>query len=389
MPRMKFLSGVRLLAAAGLTIAFSPPLAAQGAFPSPTPYGSAIPDQGNVPAAPAPVNPDAVFDVDGVAVDVTAASAAAARDKAIFDGQRTALGTLLERLDAKRAADPAKLSDNKIAGMVRNFEITSEKSSSVRYIATMNVRFKPTAIQKLLGNAGIAYNPPTLPTVLLPVSDSNGRAVLWEESTPWRTALEALEQQGGQTVTVPSGELNDVSAIDANAATNGDALALGSIATLHGAGNVVVARLAGEVNAGQPLNIALARYDAHGQRLEGQTLIIPPASDANAQLHDAATRVQEFVLHKALVTTASAVPTAQNSMPLYAPLSSLPELTRLRQRLGGISAIQRINIQSVSREGAEITLDYNGDASQLQQAITQQGLSLLPSPTGQWLIRSN
>lgn len=387
MPPMKLFSGLRLLAAAGLAIAFSTPLAAQGALPSPTPYGSAIPDQGN--AAPAPVNPDAVFDVDGIAVDVTAASAAAARDKAIFDGQRAALGQLLDKLDAKRAADPAKLSDNKIAGMVRNFEITSEKSSSVRYIATMNVRFKPSAIQKLLGNAGIAYNPPMLPTVLLPVSDSNGRAVLWEENTPWRAALETLEQQGGQSVMVPSGELNDVSAIDANAAANGDALALGSIATLHGAGNVVVARLAGEVNAGQPLNIALARYDAHGQRLEGQTLIVPPAADANAQLRDGATRVQEFILHKAvagMVTTPSA---GQNSLPIYAPLSSLPELTRLRQRLGGISTIQRINIQSVTREGAELTLDYNGDALQLQQEMTRQGLQVLPSPSGQWLVRSN
>lgn len=386
MPRIQSLFGARLFLTAGLALAFTPSVAAQGALPSPTPYGSAIPDQG---AVAAPVNPDAVFDVDGVAVDVTAASAAAARDKAIFDGQRAALGTLLERLDAKKAADPAKLSDNKIAGMVRNFEITSEKSSSVRYIATMNVRFKPMAIQKLLGNAGIAYNPPTLPTVLLPVSDSNGRAVLWEENTPWRTALETLEQQGNQTVLVPSGELNDVSAIDASAASNGDMLALGAIATLHGAGAVVVARLAGEVNAGLPLNIALARYDARGQRLEGQTLIVPPAADANAQLRAAAARVQEFVLHKTLVTTAEPGGAAQNSLPIYAPLSSLPELTRLRQRLGGISAIQRINVLSVTREGAEISLDYNGDALQLQQAMLQQGLQVQPSPSGPWLIRSN
>lgn len=387
MPCMKSLFGARLLVTAGLALAFAPSVAAQGTMPSPTPYGSAIPDQGNT--APSLPNPDAVFDVDGIAVDVTAASAATARDKAIFDGQRAALGQLLERLDAKRAADPAKLSDNKIAGMVRNFEITSEKSSSVRYIATMNVRFKPAAIQRLLGNAGIAYNPPTLPTVLLPVSDSNGRAVLWEENTPWRAALETLEQQGAQTVLVPSGELSDVSAIDASAASNGDALALGSIATLHGAGTVVVARLAGEVNAGQPLAIALARYDARGQRLEGQTLIIPPAADAPAQLREAATRVQEFVLHKTLVAVTNITPAAQNSLPLYAPLSSLPELTRLRQRLGGISAVQRINVLSVTREGAEIALDYNGDIMLLQQEMARQGLQVLQSPTGQWQIRSN
>lgn len=403
---------IRLIGILGLmgSLMLAPPTTAQDAAQTETQNGLSMPTiaapslnpptETTAPAAtpPAAVN-DEAYIIHAIAVDVTAASAVAARDKAIFDGQRTALTQLLERMEAAKAINPAKLSDNKIAALVKNFEITSEKASNVRYIASMNVRFKPQAVQNLLNNAGVSFvASPTMPIVILPISDSNGRPVLWEENTTWRNALEQLEHKDSlQPVLVPNGELSDIGAVGTQAAIAGDAGSLGAIATLHSASAVIVAQITGDViklSPKQPLTIQLTRYDSGGQKSDNQTVVIPATDNSNSQLADAASRVQDFIMHRSLNTTAEAgkanpAQTAQAAMQLYAPLTTLPELTRLRQKLGALSAIQRINIQSITREGADLVLEFNGDAVQLQQGMMQQGLSLSQSMTGQWQIRSN
>jgi len=369
------------------------PLSAQTAgYPSPMPLGNVLPTTDT----PMPENTEA-YTVNAIAVDVTAASAAAARDKAIFDGQRAALTQLLDRMDASKGVDPTKLNDNKIASLVKNFEIVTEKTSTVRYIATMNVRFKPRAVQALLGNAGVHYVAnPTLPRLILPVITSKGRPVLWEERTVWRDAVEKLDRHDNlQPILIPAGDLKDIGVIDAKAALAGDALALGSIATTYQAGAVIVAAIASDaatLNPQQPLAVTLTRYDSSGQRQEGITQEIPPAATQEAQMAAATQSVLDFIQQKnqTVPTAAPAIDQAAgNSLQVYAPLGSLPELTRLRQKLATVTSIRRINIATIRRDGADLVLDFSGDAPALQQAMSQQGLVLLQAPTGQWQVRSN
>lgn len=339
---------------------------------------------------PPPVNHEA-FTISNVPVDVTAENAAAAREKAIFAGQRTALTQLLERMDAAKAIDPAKLSDNKIAALVRNFEIASEKASNVRYIAMMNVRFKPRAVQSLLGNAGVSFTAnPSMPQIILPLDIGGSRSVLWEERTPWHQALAQLERpEALQPVIIPNGELQDVSAIDARGAASGDAAALGAIATLYRAGAVVVAQLTRESDdsGAKLVSLTVTRYDNSGQKLETQTIAVPPGKDQAAQLDGAAQQVKNFLQHQAMIDV-QAPGYAGSSLALHATLSSLPQLTRLRQRLGSIPAIKRVNIHSIRRDGADMVLDFSGDQMQLQQALYQQGLMLTQAPSGTWQLQS-
>lgn len=365
------------------------------------PMAPAAPQQETAPA-PQPVNPDEIYSISSIAVDVTAASAAAARDKAIFDGQRAALVQLLDRIEAGKGVDPAKLSDNKIAALVKNFEIVSEKSSSVRYIATMNVRFKPRAVQALLQNAGVHFTAsPTLPVIILPISTSSGRPVLWEEHTAWRNAVERLDRQDNlRPVIVPNGELNDVGAIDANAALTGNSTAIAAIAAQHGAGSVIVAAIAADIEkiaSNQPLPLTLTRFDNSGQRQDSRTVTVPAATTTDTQLAAAAQEIQDFIKHQSTEATgnSAAIQSASQSilstasLQLYAPLGSLPELTRLKQRLSAVTTIQKINIRTIRRDGAELGLEYTGDIGQLQQGLTAQGLSLNQTASGQWQIVSN
>lgn len=350
--------------------------------------------------------PDALGDaylVENVPVDVTAANAAAARDKAIFDGQRTALGQLLTRLGADQGIDASKIPDNKLTGLVQDFEIKQEKASTVRYIATLNVRFKPGAVQNFLTTSGVNFaTTASKPVIILPVSTSNGRAVLWEERTPWRAACEALVHPDPVLpFLVPAGDLNDVSAVSANDALAGNDKAMNIVATNYSAGTVVVAQIAADVqqlNPSRPLAVSVTRYDETGLRLSSDLLNIPPAATIDVQITAAAQGVDKTIrqywrqssgLGSGMTNDPTTFPTGpQSSLPVEAPIANLTELATLKQRLGVVGSIHGVEVASLTRGLANLRINYSGDIVQLQQAIASQNLALVQLPSGGWQLRN-
>src|SRR5262249_1516926 len=95
------------------------------------------------------------YEVTGVPVDVTASDAATARDQAIVQGQRKAFTMLMEQLlGADKAPSVAVPSDAALGNMVQDFEVESERLSSVRYIGTMTFRFDADSVNALIGRPG-------------------------------------------------------------------------------------------------------------------------------------------------------------------------------------------------------------------------------------------
>jgi hypothetical protein len=95
------------------------------------------------------------YEVSGVQVDVTAADAATARDQAIVEGQRKALQMLIEDLvGIEKAAQVPLPGDDAISEMVQDFEVESERLSSVRYIGVLTYRFDPLLVGDLLSGVG-------------------------------------------------------------------------------------------------------------------------------------------------------------------------------------------------------------------------------------------
>ena len=97
-----------------------------------------------------------IYDVSGIAIDVTSDNAAQARDKAIIQAQRDAFTQLLTKMGAASAA--AKASDNDIAAMVKSFEVQDERASAVRYIATFAVHFRPSTVRDYLDKRSVSYS---------------------------------------------------------------------------------------------------------------------------------------------------------------------------------------------------------------------------------------
>lgn len=335
--------------------------------------------------APAAAQGSDVFLVRDVAVDVTADSAAAARDSAIVAGQRKAFDQLL--LNLATPEDVAKLpplGDDAISDMVLDFEVESESVSTVRYIGKLAFRFRAEPVRAYLEQGGASYAVgATRPALILPVLTRDGSSLLWDDTNAW-LATWSGGPVGGTLVSiaVPLGDLTDIATIDGPRALDGDAAALQAMAQRYGAGDVVVA----EVQAGIDAATGEARLalDAKRYTLTGlagtlqDNLSAPGGEAALPDLYaQAAQRVSAFLQdewkRENLVSS-----TVEQRLDVVAPFASLEEWIDLRRRLGDVSMIRRADLLELARDGARIDLVFVGDQAQLIRALAQRDLALVP-----------
>jgi hypothetical protein len=333
-----------------------------------------------------------VFTVSDVAVDVTAEAAAAAREAALAQGQRTAFRRLLDRLTlAEDHAFLPYLGDDEIVEYVRAIEVEKEKASTVRYLAELTVRFKPDAVRRLLRSEGIPYAETVSKTVVvLPVYHVAGTSMLWDEPNPWRQAWLELERED---VLVPlvtaAGDLADMAAISAEQALRAEYDRLDAIAERYGAADtlVVVASLSAATAGGAPaLDVALSRF---GPVVQERVVVrsFPAAADEPVDdlLRRAAAKiavqVEEDWKRDNLLRF-----DWEETLSVTVPLTGLADWLEVRRRLEGIPSIRDAELKSLSRSEAVVALRFIGDIDQMTLAVAQSDLDLFQGATS-WILR--
>lgn len=312
-----------------------------------------------------------------VKVDATADSAAAARTQARTDGQRKALEQVIQTLaGSPDLSKLPKLSDQQITDMVVSFEVANEKMSTVRYLADYTFHFRGSQVRALLRNAGIAYSTnPGKPVAVIPVYDSDGKLVLWDDPNPWRQAWGEVPAAGPTKLDLPLGGVGDVTAIDAEQAQSGDAQALTDIAQRNGGDEAIVAiataRRQGDRLAG--IDLKLRRYRL-GQLTDSRNDSI----DANPGESD-----DDFFKRAVGVALADiehrAPPAAapkQASLAATVPIASLGDWVALRRRLSAVPGIRKVDLLSLSRQQAKVEIEYVGSPDTLKSSLAQADLAL-------------
>lgn len=325
------------------------------------------------------------FTVRGVAVDVTADSAAEARDRAIMEGQREAFHQLLLNLTTPdEVARLPPLDDTAIGNMVLDFEVESESVSTVRYIGNLAFRFRAQPVQDYLQQGGASYAVGAgRPALVLPVLTRDGQSLLWDDGNGW---LAAWSTGSVDTTLVsfvaPLGDLTDIATIDAPRALDGDSAALQAMATRYAAGDVIVAEAQPAVDpATDEASLALdvKRYTLAGRAGAMQDRL--SAAGGEAALADlyvqAAQRVSAFVqdqLKQENLVSSS----VEQRLAVVAPLSGLDAWVDLNRRLADIPVIRQAELRELSKSQAKLDLVFLGDHAQLNRALAQRDLSLVP-----------
>jgi len=344
-----------------------------------------------VAAESAPAQDTEVFEVRGVAVDITAETAAAAREKALAEGEKKAFERLFQRMTLSEDRDYLPdLNREDRALLVRDFTVAEEKTSAVRYLATLNYRFNAEEVRNLLIDYGVPFaETSSKPVLVLPAYEAAGALVLWDDPNPWRAAWRTRPVvEGLVPLMLPVGDLADIAAIGVEQAVAGDRQRLDALVRRYRTGDVLVAHaiLGLDPDGGRPLlEVLLARFSPAGPehttaetfRSEDgesiETLLARAAAALAAAVEDDWKRDNLMQFGRPGVTAVAV------------PIRGLADWLAVRSRLGRVAVVRRFDLVLLSLDEARINLHYLGDVDQLALALAQADL-ILAEQNGEWTL---
>jgi len=325
-------------------------------------------------SAGAQVTSGNAFTISGVDVDTTGADALKARDQAVREAKRRAVGMLIERMVApedRKKVPP--VDDARLEGMIRGVEFAKERSSANRFTGTLNVVFAADQVKSWLSEAGVSLAETVArPALLIPLwKDKDGVEPL-DDRNAWRDAWTKLDTSASAVpLTVVRGDQLDQNAASVEEVYVGDVAALTRLNERYRLPTIIVAIVEGDKDSGA-LTVGGYRYDTQtGARSDLDKTTVP----AVAQLADAAGKIQAKLdadwRGMAVVRRDS-----QDTMDVVVPIQALGDWVRVRQRLGSIPAIKGFVVRTLESDHADLRVDYYGTSDQLQQTLAQAGLSL-------------
>lgn len=336
---------------------------------------------------------DALFVVKDVEVDVTAEDASKARSKAFAQAQYQAFQVLAGRMmNAQERQSMPEPDLNVISTLIKDFEVTKEKLSQVRYIGTYTFRFDEDSVRNFFGGQGLEYTgASSKPVLILPFYEQDNKMDLWSPYNPWLAAWKRTDMSRQELVPleVPLGDLEDVSDIGDDQAFNYRNNRLQSMLRRYNAEEAVLAiarpddNLAFVENAGESasgtLVIDLYRTDRAGPEPVKRLFVKASAGETREDLYMRATReVQQALLQNWKEQTATH-PGSYNAgtyLPVRVRYGNLQEWTLLKSALGGVRGVDEVDVQSMSARQADINLVFQGEEDNLKRALSRAGFTL-------------
>lgn len=332
-----------------------------------------------------------MFVVEDVPVDITADTAANARDRGIEQATRQAFDRLTERLATEPGfGPPPRVSETAVQNLVEGIEIADEKASAVRYIAKITVRFRPDAVRGLYGRAGRdSYDrgPASAGRALLvvPVYEWAGSRVIWEQFNPWWQAWQDARQGGGFRLMLPRGDEQDVHTLSAEEAARADRARILALADRYAAAGALVARANFDRAGATPaLDLVVTSFGGEPgavglvDRIQGT-----PGETVDALAERGVARVVAMLDgtgRGGLAPQAGAPDAGRQSTVVVADLDSPADLTTLRNAIRSVVAHEELI--SLSRRKASLRLFHSGDRELLRQSLSRSGIVVTDTPEG-------
>ncbi|WP_238318344.1 DUF2066 domain-containing protein [Thalassospira australica] len=327
-----------------------------------------------------PASAQDIFTVTGVHVDESADTAAAAREQALEIGQRKAFEEVVARLTLPEDRAGLEVPETSvITNMVRDFGVSNEKTSSVRYIADMTVRFKDDELRRYLRFRDVSFAElQSKPVMIVPVYRTSGYVTLWDDPNPWREVWSRnVATSGLVPIKAPIGDLTDIGTVSAEQAENGAMERLNQLARRYGADVAVVA--SAEVTGptgGETVDVSVTRYDPNGApQVFGVQENTLPDETLNETLVRAAKSVQDQLADgwkRANLINYS----TGGSLMVFIPITGLKDWAGIEKKLVGLPVVRNSRVVAMSRREVQLSLEFVGSTTQLQTALNQQNLNL-------------
>ena len=331
-----------------------------------------------------------MFSAGGIKVDVTAETAAKAREQALQDGQKRALMVVMERITPDYVVEQlAELVPDDIINMVRDMSVSNEKTSSVRYMATLDVSFNADAVRDLLRQNGLPYvRTSGKQLLILPVYKRSPAAspVLWDEDNPWLRAWSNRTVESYMIpLTVPAGDLADNNLLNIEQVVQGDLKAAENLAKRYEAEGILVVRM---TRNGAVFTVdAMAMDEATAAEIKNFSFTLPLKKNTAATYANA---VKKVVNHLEHVWKRDQMVQFNEVTPLVAmvPVSTVKQWTVIQKRLDRIPLISSYNLQAARAGVLQLTIFFAENQKKKKKEMAKRMLKLTVLPSGVFKLQA-
>jgi Uncharacterized protein conserved in bacteria (DUF2066) len=336
---------------------------------------------------------ETVFTVGNYPVEARADNAAAAKDRALADGQQAAFRSLLKRLVPVTAyARIKRLAGVKAGDLVDGFKVRSERNSSTDYIASLDFTFQSKGVRDLLRREGIPFTDEQAAALtVVPVWREAAAAGPAKGEAAWTNAWKGLDLEHALTPVKLQALKKEIAPATVEALAGGDGGAIRTLVAAYGSELVLLA-VAEHDAATSRLNVTLSGRDAVGAFTLKRAYRIDAADPGYA--NDLAAVVSLGILEgrwKAVKARGGAgsgsVVAGDTDFLIAVEFRGMSEWQDISRKLGSIPGVEELEVAGLSARGARVTLRFAEGAERLADALSRQGLNMR-NADGNWVLKA-
>lgn len=332
---------------------------------------------------------DSLFVVQGVKVDVTAGNSVAAQNQAFDEAQNKAFRTLAQRMVVEaQAASVSTPNALTISSLVKDYEVTDEQVSAVRYVGTYTFRFREAAVSKFFSVSGVTFtNVGSKTLLILPVFQRDGRNMIWSEGNLWMDSWSnATLSSGLVPVEVPIGDLMDMADIDEDQALSYERRKLDRMLGRYDAMEAAIMiavpdkTLSGmNYNSGAALGrlrISIYRTDRANAEHVQDIFLESDGQETVKGIYDRGVASAYEALQKDWKRKTLASAAQSQLFYVRVPLANVKQWVQVRQALTNISGLDDLSVLSMKKVEVRLSFKYRGDIKHLRDDVSRASMSL-------------
>ncbi|MBQ9235800.1 MAG: hypothetical protein IJ184_04975 [Alphaproteobacteria bacterium] len=307
-------------------------------------------------------------------VDVTAADAAAAREKAHQGAQAAAVTAAAKRLtDAAGVEKIAALNHNQLINFVKETSVSDEKTPVNRYIADLHIVVNMDLLKTYMRERSIDIAPELIPNILLvPVFKPSPAEtpILWEINNAWRKIWDEYDIKSGVNFAVIKDNQPNIETISALSAFELDNAALSELKELNHVDDVYV--LSASFDSIDTLNVEISSLS--GYRDTVQTAGVKSESDE--MFRQAIEQIIPLIEQQAYQQKDAFAAPIQEKMTVLYPFADLSDWVAAESKIKNIPEIASLEVQALSPGKVQFVIGYTSSADELTSALASFGYGL-------------
>lgn len=319
--------------------------------------------------------------VENVNVNVLGKSPSNARNKAVATARRDAFLILLTRLDL----DPNildSIEDEEVSDMVRSEQIDHEKMAGNNYSATFNIMFSQDFVDHILSNKNIeqtATHKITQETsLLIPVKMVDNRIILWENSNDWKKSITQTIQQKfanaeNKKFLVPEADIENLTTLNRDNVQAIDHQKLEPLLNRYHA-DVAYVILFSYDDIRNKVTIDVSNIQKYQKKKVRLSFVNINHLEPDHLLDKVAFKTLDYLAsNSSFIKDKNKDP---NLIKMHIPIDSLNEWLVIKKRLEASGLVEKLLLESVSRDYALISVTYKHPKQTIIESFKSAGLDL-------------